>query len=233
MRNIKGLLFDKDGTLFDFRTTWGAWARVFFMDIAQQDKAMAQKMALGMGFDFTTGEYRRDSIVIAGTPDDIVEALIDVLPGWTAEELVVRINQIATDVPQMEAVPLVPLLTEFRRRGIKLGVATNDAVAPAMAHLKSAGVVELFDFIAGFDSGFGAKPETGMQQGFCQAMNLRPAEVVMVGDSLHDLISGRNAGMHTIAVLTGMAESDELSPYADIVLGDIGEIPAYLGLHQV
>jgi phosphoglycolate phosphatase len=64
-------------------------------------------------------------------------------------------------------------------------------------------------------------------------MDLHPAEVVMVGDSLHDLISGRNAGMHTIAVLTGMAEADELSPYADIVLGDIGEIPEYLGLSQV
>jgi phosphoglycolate phosphatase len=27
MPDVRGVLFDKDGTLFDFRATWGAWAR--------------------------------------------------------------------------------------------------------------------------------------------------------------------------------------------------------------
>ncbi len=50
----------------------------------------------------------------------------------------------------------------------------------------------------------------------------------MVGDSTHDLVAGRAAGMLAIGVLTGMAARSDLDPYADLVLNDIGEIPALL-----
>ena len=108
-------------------------------------------------------------------------------------------------------------------------MATNDAEAPARTHLGNAGIVHLLDFIAGYDSGFGMKPEPGMQFGFCEAGGLEPAQVLMVGDSTHDLISGRQAGMTTIAVLTGIAGAHELEPYADAVLNHIGELPGFLG----
>jgi phosphoglycolate phosphatase len=52
----------------------------------------------------------------------------------------------------------------------------------------------------------------------------------MVGDSTHDLIAGRAAGMGTVAVLTGMASTSDLAPFADLVLPDIGHLPAWLGL---
>ena len=50
----------------------------------------------------------------------------------------------------------------------------------------------------------------------------------MVGDSTHDLIAGRAAGMWTVGVLTGIAATDELAPYADAVLPDIGHLPGWL-----
>ena len=34
MAMIEGLLFDKDGTLFDFRASWGRWAKDFLTRIA-------------------------------------------------------------------------------------------------------------------------------------------------------------------------------------------------------
>ena len=227
--HIKGLLFDKDGTLFDFRTTWGAWADRFFREAAQDDEVLAANMARQLGYDFEAREFSKSSVIIAGTPEDITMALVDVIQDKTPAEIVETINRLAVDVPQAEPVPLIPLLEGFRTRGLKLGVATNDAEEPARAHLGSAGVVELFDFIAGFDSGYGGKPATGMQIGFCASVGLAPEQVIMVGDSLHDLISGRDAGMMTIAVLTGMADADDLAPFADVVLPHIGDIPEFLG----
>jgi phosphoglycolate phosphatase len=50
----------------------------------------------------------------------------------------------------------------------------------------------------------------------------------MVGDSRHDLIAGRAAGMPVVAVLTGVAGADELAPVADAVLPDIGHLPDWI-----
>jgi phosphoglycolate phosphatase len=59
-------------------------------------------------------------------------------------------------------------------------------------------------------------------------MGLVPADVVMVGDSLHDLMAARAAGMHAVGVLTGLAEAAILAPFADAVLPDIGALPEWL-----
>jgi phosphoglycolate phosphatase len=64
---------------------------------------------------------------------------------------------------------------------------------------------------------------------FACALGLDPGRVVMVGDSLHDLVAGRAAGMQTVGVLTGLACRDELAPCADVVLPDIGHLTTWLG----
>ena len=50
----------------------------------------------------------------------------------------------------------------------------------------------------------------------------------MVGDSTHDLIAGRAAGMHTVAVLTGLAVREDLENLADMVLPDVSHLPAWI-----
>ena len=119
-------------------------------------------------------------------------------------------------------------LDALRARGLRLGVATNDAEIPARAHLDAAGVTDRFDFIAGSDSGHGGKPAPGQLLAFCATVGLPPSDVIMVGDSLHDLHAGRAAGMRSIAVLTGMATEADLAPHATTVLPDIGALPGWL-----
>jgi phosphoglycolate phosphatase len=89
-------------------------------------------------------------------------------------------------------------------------------------------VLEMFDFVAGCDSGWGGKPAPGQLLAFAQHLGIDPAQAAMVGDSTHDLHAARAAGMAAVAVLTGVAEADELAPHADVVLADIGGIAAWL-----
>jgi hypothetical protein len=51
-----------------------------------------------------------------------------------------------------------------------------------------------------------------MLDAFCRTTALTPPQVAMIGDSVHDLHSGRAAGMFTIGVLTGPAEHGDLAP---------------------
>ena len=227
-RVVQGILFDKDGTLFHFGATWNAWAQAVLADLAQGCETRAQSLAAATRFDRASGAFHPDSPVIAGTNREVAELLASALPGRSLAEIEALLIHHASTAPQAQAVPLAPYLSDLRGRGLRLGVMTNDAEAAALAHLDTAKVRHLFDFIAGFDSGYGAKPAPDPLLAFAAAMGLAPGQVVMVGDSTHDLIAGRAAGMKTIAVLTGMAGPAELSPLADAVLPDIGHIPAWL-----
>lgn len=224
---IDGLLFDKDGTLFDFRISWGNWAQGFLTRIAQ-DTAHARRLGRAIGYDLDSGTFAPDSPVIAATAADIAAALTPHLPGATVEELTDRIDASAGQAPMSEAVPLRPLLAALRDRGLRLGVATNDSEVPARQHLANHGITDCFDFISGYDSGHGAKPGPGMCLAFARQLGLEPARVAMVGDSRHDLEAGRAAGMRTVAVLTGIAKREELAPHADVVLADIGKLPDWI-----
>ncbi|MGB0832111.1 MAG: HAD family hydrolase, partial [Paracoccaceae bacterium] len=65
---------------------------------------------------------------------------------------------------------------------------------------------------------------------FCASVGILPSHVAMVGDSTHDLIAGKAAGMHCIGVLSGLADQQTLQTNADVVLPDISHIPSYLNL---
>ncbi len=224
---IDGLLFDKDGTLFDFRISWGGWAAGFLATLARDADHVA-RLGSAIGFDAATLTFAPDSPVIAATAADIAAALAPELDGVDLGDLIDRINDTAGSAPMSEAVPLRPLLVGLRARGLRLGVATNDSEAPARQHLATHGITDCFDFIAGYDSGHGAKPGPGMCLAFAATQGLQPSRVAMVGDSRHDLEAGRAAGMRTIAVLTGIATAADLAPLADAVLPDIGALPGWL-----
>jgi len=227
---IKALLFDKDGTLFDFQATWGVWCAGFISEMSAGDSVMASALAKAMDYDLENSTFLPSSVMIANSMDGIMDAVHSALPHWDRDALTQYVIETGSRAPQTPVVDLGPLLARFRANDLKIGLATNDNEAPARAHLTSVDILQHFDFVSGCDSGFGAKPEPGMLLGFARAMGLQPPQVAMVGDSTHDLRAGRAAGMVNIAVLTGPAVADELAPFADVVLRDIGEIPEWLGL---
>lgn len=227
-RKVDGLLFDKDGTLFDFHATWSTWGTELIEELTDGDPALRGTLAREIHFDLDTNQFLPSSPMVAHTHRECAEYVARALPGSDVDELEHQLMLTAAKAALAPAVPLSPFLADLAGRGMALGVVTNDTEFTAHAHLGAAGVTQQFDFIAGFDSGFGAKPDPGPLLAFAEAVGLDPARVAMVGDSTHDLMAGRAAGMVTLGVLTGTALADELAPFADAVLPDIGHIPAWL-----
>lgn len=225
---MKGLIFDKDGTLFDFSATWETWAARVIRDLAAGDPVLAETLAAEWHFDLETGHFAPSSPVIAGTPGENVALIAAHLPGWSKPELISFLDAAAAEAPLAAVTDLPALMSELREMGYVLGVVTNDAEAPTLDHLDAVNVRGAFDFIAGYDSGFGGKPAPGQLQAFAKTTGLVPQECAMIGDSLTDLMAGQNAGMFRIGVLTGMASQAELSPFADVVLSSIAELPEWL-----
>lgn len=227
---LRGLLFDKDGTLFGFQATWGTWTLDLIAGLAGEDADLRTDLARRLRFDPEQKRFYPDSPVIAGTVDDAVALIDAALPSWTTRALRAHIVEESLSIRPAEAVPLAPLISRLGLAGLALGVATNDEEAAARTQLDVLGIEGAFAFIAGADSGHGAKPGPGQCLAFADHTGLPPEDIAMIGDSTHDLQAGRAAGMACIAVLTGVATEDELAPLADLVLPDIGHLPGWLGL---
>ncbi|MEQ3672992.1 HAD family hydrolase [Pseudophaeobacter sp.] len=225
---VDAFLFDKDGTLFDFSATWNSWAADMLAQLSQGDPARAAEMADAVSFDLAQQAFRADSLVIAGTNGEVAAVLAPFVTQMQEAELERFLAQSAATAALSEAVPLAAFLDGLLARGKVLGVMTNDAEVSAISQLERSGVLDRFAFVAGFDSGHGAKPDADPLLAFCAATGVAPEQTAMVGDSLHDLIAGKAAGMTRIGVLTGMAAHGDLAPHADVVLPHIGHIPEWL-----
>ena len=232
MADIKGILFDKDGTLVDFNATWLGIADFMAMDASEGDRWKADRLLAAAGFDFANRRFKPDSIFASGTNMDVVELWFPRLSDEDQMLAVARFNEITSVQGSTMAVALpgiVESLTALHRKSYRLGVATNDSTSGAEKTLLTLGVAQLFDAAYGYDAVANPKPAPDTILAFSDLTGLRPAQIAMVGDNRHDLEMARAAGAGlAVAVLSGTGTRESLARLADVVLGSIAELPDYL-----
>lgn len=228
---IRAILFDKDGTLFDFEATFAPATADVVKSLSAGDPDAAGEMARLAGFDLARQRFLPSSVVVAGTAADLAQLWSGVLGQTGITPLAARIDGLYEQFTRHH-LTLFPfadgILAELAASGLVLGVATNDAEAGARAHLEAAGIARHFSFVCGYDSGHGAKPGPGMVLAFARHCGVPPGEVMMVGDSTHDMVAGRSAGAVTTAVLSGLAGAEAFDGTADAICNDIGQLPQLL-----
>jgi phosphoglycolate phosphatase len=232
---IKGILFDKDGTLFDFHRTWAPINLRAGHHGAGNDEGLRVKlMKIGM-VDPDTGIAQPDGLFAAGNASEIAEAWIAAGSPFTHRELTDALDQIFLDASKtsVPATELPALFGSLKARGLKLGIASSDSEAAVRAAATRFSIMRYLDFACGYDSGFGHKPTEGMPLAFCRAADLSPGELAVVGDNTHDMEMGRRAGAALrIGVLTGTGTRRSLAAHADMVISGIGKLEKALGFSE-
>jgi len=104
-----------------------------------------------------------------------------------------------------------PTLETLRARGIKLGLVTSKVRVGADRGLRLCGWQEHFSAIVCSDNVTRAKPAPEPVLLALQLLDSTPDRAVFVGDSLHDMESGRDAGVRTAAALWGPFDRDHLT----------------------
>ncbi|WP_105381616.1 HAD family hydrolase [Neorhizobium alkalisoli] len=221
---IAGILFDKDGTLLRYDESWGPVNREAARIAAAGDADLEPQLLFSGGMDPVSGHTRPDSLLAAGNAAEIAAGFVSAGSPVEVGELTRLLDDLFIRSAEF-SVPVTDLAALFSRlkaRGLKLGVASSDNEEAIRQTAIRFGFIECLDFIAGYDSGHGVKPEPGMVLGFCSAVGLEPSAVAMVGDNNHDMHMGRNAGVGLkVAVLTGTGSRETLSAASDICLDDI------------
>ncbi len=98
---------------------------------------------------------------------------------------------------------VVDAVRQLRARGIRFGLVTSKNQYGARLGLKLMGIEEEFEVIIGADDVVNPKPHAEPVLKALEQMGVTKEEAVFIGDSVHDMESGRAAGVRTAAVLWG------------------------------
>ena len=229
--DIQAIVFDKDGTLADFPSTFNPATGKVIEFLSKGDKNIADRIAQVWDYDLEAKEIRDTSVIVAGSGYDITVALGSVLDIGDPIEYSRFLDRLYGEISQTTVAAISGVgnaLKQLRTQGFRLGIATNDAQRNALSQMKVLGFDSYFDIVLGADSGHGAKPGPGMIEAFIAHIGLQPSQILMVGDSLHDLEAGKAANVMTCGVETGPAPRAELETKADIVLTSVAELPDWL-----
>ena len=230
------MLFDKDGTLVELRSTWLPRYRGAAAELAATVRGppgLARALLARLGYDEAADMFAAGSPLLWASNAAIAAE-------WAAmPELAGRVDALAVArrhfadqdrYPPQPVGDVAALLGRLRRHGLVLGMATSDDTRSALDTAARLGIADMLSFVAGADAGHGEKPEPGLAQAFCRACGVAAAETVVVGDTHADMLMARNAGCGlAVAVRTGGTPAHVLEALADCVLDDLHGLPGVLG----
>jgi phosphoglycolate phosphatase len=230
--SIRGVLFDKDGTLIAFDASWLPLYRRMLADLFGVDARGADRMMEPVGLDRATGRFKPGSIIASGTTRQLVECW---WPGLDQAGIAEKVRVFDEDYAPLARdyltplMPLEPILSELRSMGFILGVATNDSHVSATSHMTHIGVIEHFEDIIAADTVEVPKPSGNMIRRFAEITRLPASAIAMVGDNSHDMEEARNGGAGlAIAVLSGNAQHEDIAHLADHTIASVAELPALM-----
>ena len=229
---IRGVLFDKDGTLIAGNDTWIPIYRSILRDLFATDVEGADTLMERAGLDRASGKFLAGSVLAGGTTRQLAAIW---WPGLEGAELSEKVRILDHDYAPMvmeflkPLMPLEPILAELKAMNLLLGVATNDSHVSARNHMTHVGVIEHFEDIIAADTVAVPKPSGNMIRRFAEITGLAPAEIAMVGDNSHDMEEARNGGAGlAVAVLSGNAARADIAHLADHTIASVADLPALL-----
>jgi len=236
MKDIKGILFDKDGTLLDVNLLWVPVAYAISNKIMEKygiDKDMGRQILKAIGIK--NGVIESNSVMASGTAGDIsaeIEKLLtkNGIGAGNAAELELTIKGVINRAI-IENTPLIKplgnlsnLFDRIKGAGLFIGLATADIYESTLTCLRQLEIEKYFDYIGADDGLVKPKPDPGLLNNFCSACGLRPCEAVVIGDSQRDIQMGINGGAATVAVVPDKNADKEVYSEADYIVGSIEDI---------
>jgi len=118
---------------------------------------------------------------------------------------------------------VVETLAKLTGQGHTLALLSNKNEGLCRKLLAHFGIAEQFAAVMGGDSMASRKPSPEPVIRLMSVLSRRPAETVMVGDSINDIAAGRDAGVRTVGCSFGYGEPSELAD-ATFIINSFSEL---------
>ena len=210
---IKGILFDKDGTLVEFSQFWHTVFLNFFR-ILEEEYQVSKKTIdeIKMLSGFQEDRFERESMIQYLATSDIMELWHQIIKKNEASKDIFYEEKKLTEILEEQLVSqnievkaldgVVELLNYLKAKGYFLGVATADTKRSTIHSLKKSGIYDYFDYVGCDEAGVAPKPSSQMALHFCNQVNIATNEILIVGDSVTDMQFAENAGADFVGIRT-------------------------------
>ncbi len=101
-------------------------------------------------------------------------------------------------------------LERLSKAGILQGIVTSKPQSTARRGLGVCGLEDYFEFVIGYDDVVHPKPHPEPIIKALHMASVSPDQAVFIGDSPHDILSGRRAGVSTVAAHWGPFDPEQL-----------------------
>ena len=211
--NIRGMIFDLDGTLADTLPVCFAAFREVFHNYLGRDYSDQQVRAM---FGPSEAGILKDRVPLRSE-----EALADYLSAYERHHTAC-----------LEPFPGIrEVLEGLQGHGVRLAVVTGKGQESASISLRALGLEKLFDPVkAGAEDG-GVKPYA--MRDVLRAWGISPAEAVSIGDARPDIDSAKLVGLVPLAAAwAGTADFDLLASRKPLaVFREVAEFAAWVDEH--
>lgn len=230
----EAVIFDKDGTLIEFDAFWVSLSLAAMKAVLQQ--LNQNEMLLGEileAFGVHNGETDINSVLCKGTYAQMAEIIHTILEhhGCTIslKELENKVREaynIHTQAGEVKATctNLREVLQTLKNKGKKIAVITTDNKQVTLFCLEKLGIADLFDKIYTDDGDIPAKPHPDSAFDFCKTFDICQENIVMVGDTMTDILFAHNSGIGMVAVAKSEKNKQILSKETEIVIHDVSEL---------
>lgn len=229
-RPCRALLFDKDGTIINFRLMWLSWCREVICALSGGYRAAAVEKNLdAWGVDLALGRIEPDGYLAIGTTAELRDSLAARLalegcsPEKTGSDVAEAIRHAYRAVEEKKLIrPIAGVdeaIAELHRQGYRLAVVTTDDTQKAATHLRLMELDPYFEVVLGCDRVARCKPAPDLALEACRLLGVQPGEVAVIGDTAADMQMARSAGAAcAVGVASGVSTIETLAAEADIVL---------------
>lgn len=235
--HVNCIVFDKDGTLIDFNKTWARRTADWILAMRAQvnDPAFPENLSRTLGFNWSKKEVLPDSPLTVTTAVKLIalasgEIYKTGLPWHDAEKIAIEtiIPTLGADFQDGEIEPLGDVRGTFQKlkqAGFQIAIATGDDRKPTGEVLRALAITELVDAVVCADDHLPEKPDAAVLQSIARDLGLQPEQMIMVGDTVNDMLAGRNAGVSGCIGITGSTgDAGKLAPFADVLLSKVDEL---------
>lgn len=213
---IKGIIFDMDGTLLDSMPTWRGIGGTLLKNNGIQPPEDINDRLKELSF-IDTAHYFRSDLGLQMSVEDIVAGINDLMRRAYAET-----------VPLKKGTKEV--LERLRNKGYKMSIATATDRELALIGLKRLGILDYFEVVVSCGDIGHWKDEPAIYKEVTKMMGLNEDEVVIVEDAGYCVKTAKEAGFKVLGIYDSEAEleAEMIKELCDYYMLEITEMEEWL-----